>query len=240
MKYSKEDFIQKYKDLKQRLGKQPSSQEFYQETEIPAHQLKKIYPRDAYSSLVEECGDTPQSFASEKTGLENILIQWGQLVKKNNRLPVISEWDFNKCKPLATNIRKNYGINWSEIPHKFRDYAKEKDEWQDILLLIPIKEIINSQENATNDILREKPGYVYLLKVGKHFKIGRAEDLGGREYQLKIQLPEKPERIYAIETDDMVGIEKYWHNRFADKRKNGEWFELSNHDISAFKKRKFM
>jgi len=83
-------------------------------------------------------------------------------------------------------------------------------------------------------------GYVYLLESGRFFKVGQTNDLGRREYELRIQLPEKPIAVHHIRTDDPVGIEKYWHARFKNRRKDGEWFELTKEDVAAFKRRKFM
>jgi Meiotically up-regulated gene 113 len=77
-------------------------------------------------------------------------------------------------------------------------------------------------------------GYVYLMKSGKFYKLGRSNAAGRREYELGIQLPEKLKTVHVIRTDDPAGIEAYWHQRFEAKRKNGEWFDLNAMDIAAF------
>lgn len=81
---------------------------------------------------------------------------------------------------------------------------------------------------------------MYLLKSGRYYKIGKTISVGTRERQLQIQLPEQARTVHTIKTDDPSGIEAYWHRRFEAKRKNGEWFELSAQDVSAFRRRKFM
>ena len=81
-------------------------------------------------------------------------------------------------------------------------------------------------------------GYVYLFKHGarREYKIGRTNNALRREGELAIQLPEKIAPIHYIKTDDPGGVEAYWHSRFANKRKEGEWFQLTPQDIAAFKR----
>jgi hypothetical protein len=70
-------------------------------------------------------------------------------------------------------------------------------------------------------------GSVYLLKgPGQRYKIGRTNSFGRRRRELAIQLPFDTRKVHIIETDDPPGVEGYWHQRFAAKRTNSEWFEL--------------
>jgi hypothetical protein len=81
-------------------------------------------------------------------------------------------------------------------------------------------------------------GYVYLLKHGsrREYKIGRTNNPLRREGEIAFELPEKVQPIHVIKTDDPTGIESYWHSRFADKRKEGEWFALTAEDVRAFRR----
>ncbi|MGE4095899.1 MAG: GIY-YIG nuclease family protein [Candidatus Binatia bacterium] len=102
---------------------------------------------------------------------------------------------------------------------------------------------IKSDSSAEDDAAvggKSELGYVYLLKSGRYFKVGRSNAVGRRERELAIQLPEEAKVVHSIKTDDPVGIEAYWHSRFGNRRKNGEWFELMAKDVAAFKRRKFM
>ncbi|HSQ28297.1 MAG TPA: GIY-YIG nuclease family protein [Gemmatimonadaceae bacterium] len=96
---------------------------------------------------------------------------------------------------------------------------------------------------ATPRTAEESPlaeGFVYLVKAGRHYKIGKANSVDVRHRQLAIQLPEKAEVVHRIRTDDPYGVEAYSHRRFAEKRLNGEWFALAAEDVKLFKRRRFM
>jgi hypothetical protein len=75
-----------------------------------------------------------------------------------------------------------------------------------------------------------------MYRYGSDYKIGYTKSLNKRARQIQIELPAETVLIHAILTDDPVGIESYWHKRFADKRTRGEWFKLSKTEIAMFKR----
>ena len=78
-------------------------------------------------------------------------------------------------------------------------------------------------------------GVVYLLQAGHYYKIGKAIDLRKRVRQIELKLPYPVEVIHSIEAFHPYKAEQHWHNRFADKRTNGEWFVLTDEDVAEFK-----
>ena len=75
------------------------------------------------------------------------------------------------------------------------------------------------------------PGYVYLIKSGEHYKIGRTKNLKTRVKSFETSLPLGATVVHSFETDDTTEAEIELHARFSDKRINGEWFNLVQDDV---------
>ena len=81
-------------------------------------------------------------------------------------------------------------------------------------------------------------GYVYLLflECSGYYKIGLSNNPGRRVWkEISPVLPEVPELICTIKTNDMRSLEAGLHARFADKRGSGEWFRLNDEDVEYIK-----
>lgn len=75
--------------------------------------------------------------------------------------------------------------------------------------------------------------FVYVLRSGPYFKIGRTTDISKRIAQLKIQLPFEVELFKVINTNYSNQVERDLHKLYAHARVNGEWFQLSDNDIAT-------
>jgi len=77
-------------------------------------------------------------------------------------------------------------------------------------------------------------GYVYLLRSGRRYKLGKSTDPSRRYCEVLLELPDETHQVHTIPTDDPTGIERYWQERFAPKRiRNTEFFTLDASDVQA-------
>lgn len=222
-------------------GGQPlGSQRFERETGIRRKDWFGKYWR-SWGDAVVEAGLAPIDF---QTAFDEsyILDQFIQLIREIQRFPVEAD-----LRIKARNDRNfpSHGCfarlgNRSERIRRVVRYCQEHPDLDEVRRLCPTipdeDPTIPEAKSRTVDSF----GFVYLLRSGRHYKIGKSNAVGRRERELAIQLPQKAERVHVISTDDPAGIEAYWHNRFAEKRTNGEWFELTTEDVGAFRRRKFM
>lgn len=216
---------------------------FYQETGIrESDWLGKFWVR--WSDAVKAAGCVPSSWNSALDESE-LLESYAGLVRELGHIPVAAELKIKaKQDPgfPSHNTFRRFGGKSQQVARLIA-YCEASPGFGDVLTIAArAAEAKSGIASPLPDDLanREAAGYVYLLRAGPHFKVGRSVSFERRSRELAIQLPERAETVHVIHTDDAVGIEAYWHRRFESKRKNGEWFALSTQDVKAFKRRKFM
>lgn len=93
----------------------------------------------------------------------------------------------------------------------------------------------------TSDPVRPAPidrsGYVYLIRGGGYYKIGKARDLDARIKWFEIKLPFEVELVLSIRSEDYSALERELHTAFEHKRTNGEWFALTEEDVAWIEER---
>lgn len=207
-----------------------------------------ITQTDWYGKLWVRWGDALKEAGFKPNELQGaisddlVLDRLAAFVRELKRYPVFGELRMkareDKSFPSHTRIAKMGSKG--EVARKLADYCERTGGLEDVASIVLPLACPAPAEPATKARQEAALGYVYLIRAGKYYKIGRSNAVGRRERELAIQLPERAVTAHVITTDDPPGIESYWHRRFAEKRKNGEWFELSAADVGAFKRRKFM
>jgi hypothetical protein len=195
-----------------------------------------------WSDALQESGFEPNQFQTAAN--EQVLIEkFIALMRELRKFPTDSEVKLNTREAAgfpSHNTFARFGSR-QQLAARLQEYCRQREGYHDVIELCAARAgsagKTSTRDNSGN---QGNFGFVYLMKSNRYYKIGKTNHLGGRERDLSIQLPDKIKTVHSIRTDDPAGIEAYWHNRFAAKRKNGEWFELTVDDVGAFKRRKFM
>jgi hypothetical protein len=237
MAISKESILAAYSEQVKANGGRPVGERvFSRKTDMSRYYWQGGYWR-SWSAFQADAGYDPNR-PTQKIPDETVLNFFAQLALEQQQIP--SEADLVlKRKADSSFPSKIVFRRWGDraaLLAKVAEYCQEREQFT------PVLELLKSGTSAGLEHRLDSfrvTGFVYLLRSGKHYKLGRTNAVGRRLRELAIQLPEKPNTVHVIETDDPEGIEQYWHTRFAHRRKGGEWFELTPEDVRAFKKRRF-
>lgn len=220
-------------------GRAPGSQRFATVTGI---RKSEWYPNLwlRWGDALQEAGLDPNVFKSAYDP-EFLVKKYVELINELGRFPVDGELRTRKKKDRSFPSHSTFRTLGTkrERAQKIIEYCDKHGDLEEVRTIC-LEILPKSQSNKPDS--QQRPavscGFVYLIKHGRRreYKIGRTNSPMRREGEIKLELPEKVQPIHYIQTDDPAGIEQYWHNRFSQKRKEGEWFELSPEDVRAFKR----
>ncbi len=199
----KTKYIDQYIELKKINGnRKPLRNEFLEFSKIPELHLTKAFGKDAYSKLQQACGDAPNKLNLERTSISQILDQYGQLIKRHQRIPSSSDWIEADFYPRLDGLRKVHNLNWITLQSKFLETYLSKVEWKDEINILKASikpSQLNKSDKTFNEILEKlnewrpnreriiEEGYKIELRnyLDKYFNI--EEEVGESNPDLLIQ-----------------------------------------------------
>lgn len=232
---TKQDILEEIRNAAKENGGVPlGSGRFKEKTGITQTEWGKYWPR--FGDAQKEAGFEPNTLTQAYDD-NHLYEKYISLTRELGRFPVQREITVKRNSDPDFPTRNTFLRRGArrEFLSKLLKYSEEKG-YKDIINLCKTaadKEITQGLEEITS---KNEIGEVYLFKSGRYYKIGKTNDTVRRGTEIRIQLPERMDLIHSIKTDDPSGIEAYWHRRFEQKRKNGEWFDLDSSDVKAFKK----
>lgn len=178
-----------------------------------------------WNDALAEAGCPPNQLQSRYAD-DDVLAALVTEIRRLGRMPTRAELDLRRREDdtfPSSKVFDRFGPKaaWA---NRVEDYCRGREDDLDVLEIVSSAMVAldeTGSDESADDAIRY--GFVYLLKSGRYYKIGHTLDVGRRRYDLAIQLPEPVTEEHVIRTDDPVGIERYWHSRFEDRRKNGEW-----------------
>lgn len=219
-------------------GKAPGSQRFESETGIKKNAW---YPKYwlRWGDAVREAGCESNLFITSYDP-EFLIRKYIDLIRELQSFPIEGQLMLKRKgdKTFPDRTAFNRLGSKSQRAAKVLEYCRKHEGFEDVVPFcaqaVTVRPLDVGEESTEGHSL----GYVYLVRHGarREYKIGRTNNPIRREGEISIELPEQLEPVHRIKTDDASGVERYWHVRFAEKRKNGEWFAFSAEDVRAFKR----
>lgn len=238
MTLTKQHILSEIQRLATIYGGRLSFRKFCEESGLKEHQILGMHWARWNDALAEAGVKNTNSFFQPKTDDDAVIEAIAQFIKQLGKWPtdndLLIERRRNEAFPSIKVIRRVRAT--SPLAPRIVSYCGDQPNLSTVAQIaeeIAKKEIVEHSSSNGPSI----SGYVYLMKTGRRYKIGRTNSPSRRHREVRLELPDPTTVIHTIATDDPSGVESYWHNRFKEKRiRDTEFFELVASDVAAFKR----
>jgi hypothetical protein len=193
----KSEILQAIKRLAiEKGGKAPGSALVHNHTGI---RMSDWYPHLwlRWSDALIDAGYAPNQF---QTAISNeVLIQsYIALARELQHLPVGGELRRKAREDKAFPSHMTFGRlgGKEKLLDAVSDYCQAHADHEDVLALLGDRGAVTTQNPNREE--KVATGFVYLMKSGRHHKIGRTVSVGSRERQLAIKIPVPPTTVHTI------------------------------------------
>jgi hypothetical protein len=107
----------------------------------------------SWNSAVEAAGLEPDTTNVQIVD-EELLADWGRLVRELRQIPTRVQYRL-QGNFSAGSFEHHFGP-WSCLPDKFRSFAEGRDEWNDVVALLPVKKSDTRLTNTTTETSEEE------------------------------------------------------------------------------------
>lgn len=159
-----------------------------------------------WSEAVKEAGFEPNklNIAHDE---EFLLEQYASLIRELGRVPVQGEVIMKRRTAPTFPSEKSFRRFGSkaQILAKVAEYSRNKGH-DDVVAIYEAS--VSGPEAPDDEDTKDDQthfGFVYLIKSGRHFKIGRSNAFGRREREIALQLPDKANTVHVIKNRRPAG-----------------------------------
>ncbi len=119
-------------------GKRLTREAFLTQSGMKVSDVFRYFPK--WSDALSATGLAVEPY-NQKIEPEDLLKDWGEIVREHRKIPTRNAYKLQgKYSP---NVFASTFGSWSEISTKFREFAFDRPEWEDVLALLPTNKSIS-------------------------------------------------------------------------------------------------
>jgi hypothetical protein len=236
---TKEELLAEIRKRGTKQGRHLSLRAFCRGTGIAEKQVLGVH-WVTWNEAIAAAGLNPRSFARPRADEATTFEALAQFIQRIGHWPTENELRRERHEtPSFPGLKVFLRLKKAEpLSRKLAIHCAERSDLK--VAAAVVSDRIESEPAEPLPATAPVRGYVYMMRSGRRYKIGRTNSPSRRHREVRLDMPDPTLLVHSIETDDPAGIEEYWHSRFRAKQvRDTEFFTLDAGDVAAFKRRRY-